>query len=119
MMKFCRLSVRLNSSHRNSTILAVGGWVIFVSGLSPECREPDIYSRFSDFGSVTHVRLEINRLTGAAMGYALVEYATREEGELAVSKGNKTLMLGSETQVSWCFVGSSRSDTRPAKRLSG
>ena len=59
-------------------ILAVEGWIIIVTQLHDESMEDDIFDTFSKFGQVKSIHLNMDRKTGYAKGYALIEYEEYE-----------------------------------------
>mgnify|MGYP001132483714 CR=1 FL=1 len=44
--------------------VAVEGWVIFVTGLNEEVSEEDVEDKFTDFGKVREVRMNLDHRTG-------------------------------------------------------
>ena len=65
---------------------SVGGWVIILTGLHEEATEDDILEKAEEFGNVENIHLNLDRQTGYAKGYALVEFA-EEAGAAAAVKG--------------------------------
>lgn len=55
-------------------IKAVEGWIIIVTQLHEESMEDDIFDTFSKYGQVKSLHLNMDRRTGFAKGYALIEY---------------------------------------------
>ena len=98
---------RLSANHSQ---LAVEGWVIFVSNVHEETQEEDVRDVFGEFGKIANLHLNLDRRTGFAKGYMLLEYKNIEEAEAAISKMNGSTFLGKEVQVDWAFVGKSHSD---------
>ena len=104
-------NVRTPSSllHSN-TLLAVEGWVLFVSGVHEEAQEDDVREAFRDFGDVTNIHMNLDRKTGYVKGYALVEFQEYEVASKAKDDMNGTELLGRRILVDWGFVGQSNVD---------
>ena len=83
---------------------SVEGWIIFVSGLHQEAGEDDVLDKFSDFGSVKNVRVELEKRTGFARGYALVEFAEQGEAQAAIEGMDGQPLLGQNIAVDWAFT---------------
>ena len=93
--------------------------MIFVTGVHEEASEDDVLDKFSDFGKVRNINLNLDRQTGFAKGYALIEYALQSEAEAAVKGMNGQALLGKEVKVSYTFVGSGTSNTSERERGGG
>lgn len=104
------------------------GWIVLVSNLHEEAAEEDVTDFFSDFGEVQNIHLNLDRRTGYVKGYALIEYATADEAQRAVTEANGAEMLGKRLEVDFTFVAApssyseknnrsrSASPTRDARR---
>ena len=88
------------------------GWVIFVTGVHEEASEDDVLDSFADFGAVRSINLNLDRKTGYAKGYALIEYAQRKEAEAAIAGMDGKALLGKEVNVSWAFVSGDMGEGR-------
>jgi len=64
--------------------------------------------KFSEFGEVRNINMNLDRHTGFVKGYALIEYAARKEAEAAMHAMNGATVLGKPIHVSWAFVKSDR-----------
>ncbi len=84
--------------------LAVEGWVLFLAGLHEETQEEDLLDRFKDFGPVTNLHLNLDRKSGYAKGYAMVEFEEQEHAMLALEKLNGASICGNEIRIDWAFV---------------
>lgn len=111
---------------------AVEGWIIFVRNVHEEAQEDDIVDKFSEFGAVKNIQLNLDRRTGfvkvvfhtmgffialpyplpilqkftattSSQGYALIEFAEHEEAENAIRNMNGAEILGLKVDVYWAF----------------
>ena len=85
-----------------------------MTGIQEEASEDDVLDSFADFGTVRSIALNLDRRTGFAKGYALIEYMERSEGEAAIQAMDGQALLGKEVRVSWAFV-LGRDEERPAR----
>uniref|UniRef100_A0A0D9ZET4 RRM domain-containing protein n=1 Tax=Oryza glumipatula TaxID=40148 RepID=A0A0D9ZET4_9ORYZ len=82
---------------------SIEGWILLVSGVKEDVEEDDLYNTFSDFGHVKDLHLNLERRTGYAKGYALVEYESFEEAQTAIKAMNGTQLLTRTVYVDWAF----------------
>lgn len=68
---------------------------------------------FSEYGNVQNIHLNLDRRTGYAKGYALIEYGTAQEAQYAVTEANGLDVLGKNIEVDFTFV------TPPASSTTG
>lgn len=74
-----------------------------MTNVHQEAQEDDILDKFSEFGDVKNIHVNLDRRTGFVKGYALVEFELREEAKNAISKMNGKDLLGQAVSVDWAF----------------
>ena len=62
-------------------IKSIEGYIIIVTNISEEAQEEDILDIFGQFGVVRNIHVNLDRLTGFAKGYALLEFASLHEAK--------------------------------------
>ncbi|KAJ2661717.1 hypothetical protein IWW48_002263 [Coemansia sp. RSA 1200] len=83
---------------------SVEGWVVVATGIHEEAREDDVHDFFGAYGRVSTLHLNLDRQTGYAKGYALVEYTSFDDARRAVDEAPATKLLGLPIAVDFAFV---------------
>ena len=108
----------LPAPHRSHPLprTAIEGWVLFVTGLHEEAQEDDVVDAFADFGDVKDVRLNLDRRTGFAKGYAFVEFGSKAEADAAVEGMHGKDILGKAIAVDFAFFSEGELRTGGGRR---
>ncbi|KAI3632028.1 hypothetical protein MIR68_009864 [Amoeboaphelidium protococcarum] len=91
---------------------SIEGWVVMVAGVHQEAEEDSVIDKFSDFGKVQSIHMNLDRRTGFAKGYAFIEYGEYEEALEAIKKMNNTELYNQIIRVDFAFKNGPSSATR-------
>ncbi|GAA6050164.1 hypothetical protein NBRC10513_007963 [Rhodotorula toruloides] len=83
---------------------SVEGWIVLVTNVHEEASEDDLMDRFSDYGEVKNLHLNLDRRTGYVKGYALVEYETKDEALKAIQEAPQEPFLEKVLSCDFAFV---------------
>ena len=73
-----------------------------MSGIYEELQEEDLLDIFTEFGPIKTLHFNIDKRTGYAKGYALIEYE-KGNAEKAIEKMNGEDIAGQKVKVDWAF----------------
>jgi len=93
---------------KSGPVKSVEGWIVFVSNVHEEAQEDDILDKFGEHGQVKNIHVNLDRRTGFVKGYALIEYAQRQEAQKAIEEIHGTHLFGQAVNVSWAFTNDNK-----------
>ncbi|CAO1638483.1 unnamed protein product [Sympodiomycopsis kandeliae] len=102
---FDRLDIEEQESIK--AVKSVEGWIILVTNIHEEASEEEVLDKFADFGQVKSCHLNLDRRTGYAKGYALLEYEHYDDAKDAVdtcSSEEGLALMEQNLQADFAFV---------------
>ncbi len=72
---------------------------IYVANLTPRIQDADLKEIFQEYGSVTSVKVIIDRETNQSRGFAFVEMSNDEDGQKAIDQLNDAELDGQKIHV--------------------
>mmetsp|Transcript_41077 Transcript_41077/g.76419 ORF Transcript_41077/g.76419 Transcript_41077/m.76419 type:complete len:114 (+) Transcript_41077:51-392(+) len=94
------------------------GWGLFVTGLPGEVEDDDLDEAFRPFGTITSLHVPLNRMTGEAKGYCMLEFQTYKEASAALDAMHGKQLRGREISVSWLCKEDSDAHVTSERRTS-
>lgn len=85
-------------------VRSIEGWIVLVTNVHEEATEEDISERFSEYGDIQNLSMNLDRRTGYVKGYALIEYNTLDEAREAIAATNNTKLLDQTIYTDFAFV---------------
>ncbi|KAG5366570.1 putative RNA-binding protein [Yarrowia sp. B02] len=94
----------VNTDSDPAPLRSTEGWIIIVDNLHPEISEEDLIDFYSTYGDVQVVHVNLDRRTGYAKGYALLQFATKEDADTAIGETDGVDFLEHKLEVAFAFL---------------
>jgi RNA-binding protein 8A len=104
------------AEYDNGPQKSIEGWIVFIGNVHQEATEEEVLDKFSDFGDIKNIHLNLDRATGFVKGYALIEYAKLDEAKAAIKGMNGKHLLGQAVTVDFAFTKNSSRPSRGGHR---
>lgn len=85
---------------------SIEGYVLIMTNLHPETSEDHIFDTFEEYCRVVNLHLNMDKRTGYAKGYALIEFRDIDDAKEIMDLHNekKIEILGRQLELDYAFV---------------